>query len=72
MALTKEQKQEIITPTASFPKNTGSTESQIKILSNGIKNLSQHLKNHPKDFSAKRGLFMRNSKRRRLLKYLAK
>lgn len=71
MALTKEQKQEIITPTVSFPKNTGSTESQIKILSNGIKNLSQHLKNHLK-FSAKRGLFMRNSKRRRLLKYLAK
>ncbi|WP_349401618.1 SSU ribosomal protein S15p [Candidatus Phytoplasma solani] len=72
MSLTKKQKEEIIKSTVSFPKNTGSSEVQIAILSEEIKKLSEHLKKHPHDFHSKRGLFMKNSKKRSLLKYLGK
>ncbi|BAD04221.1 MAG: 30S ribosomal protein S15 [Candidatus Phytoplasma asteris] len=71
MALTKEQKQEIIKQNSRFAKDTGSSEVQIAILSAEIKQLSEHLKQHPHDFHSKRGLFMKNSKRRDLVKYLA-
>ncbi|MBS2126516.1 30S ribosomal protein S15 ['Fragaria x ananassa' phyllody phytoplasma] len=72
MALTKQQKKEIIEKHASFAKNTGSSEVQIAILSEEVKQLSEHLKKHPHDFHSKRGLFMKTSKRRNLLKYSGK
>ncbi|AGL90202.1 30S ribosomal protein S15 [Candidatus Phytoplasma australiense] len=72
MALTKKEKADIIKATASFEKNTGSSEVQIAILTEEIKRLSEHLKKYPHDFHSKRGLFMKNSKKRSLLKYLGK
>jgi small subunit ribosomal protein S15 len=72
VALNKEQKKEIIKQNSRFAKDTGSPKVQIDILSVEIEQLSAHLKQHPHDFHSKRGLFMKNSKRRNLLKYLAK
>ena len=53
-------------------KNTGSTESQIAIFTERIKNITSHLKSNKKDHSGRRGLVMLVSKRRKLLNYLRK
>jgi small subunit ribosomal protein S15 len=50
--------------------DTGSPEVQIAILSERIKELTEHFKTHKKDHSSRRGLLMLVSKRRRLLDYL--
>lgn len=70
MAVTKEKKQELIEKFGNDPKNTGSTESQIAILTERITDLTEHLKVHPKDFATRRGLLKMVGKRRRLLNYL--
>jgi len=51
-------------------KDTGSSEVQIALLSERIKELTAHLKKHPKDNHSRRGLLMMVSKRKRLLDYL--
>ena len=50
--------------------DTGSVEVQVAILSNRIKELTEHLKVHKKDHHSRRGLQIMVSKRRRLLDYL--
>ena len=50
--------------------DTGSPEVQVAILSERIKNLTEHLKDHGKDFHSRRGLLIMVSQRRRLLDYL--
>lgn len=50
--------------------DTGSTEVQIAILTEEIKELTKHLKDHRQDFSSRRGLFRKVGQRRRLLRYL--
>ncbi len=50
--------------------DSGSAEVQVAILSERIKNLTQHLKEHPKDHHTRRGLLMLVGKRRRLLVYI--
>lgn len=70
MALTKEEKQAIIERYKTHVKDTGSPEVQIAILTERIERLSQHLKEHPKDFHSRRGLLQMVGKRRRLLRYL--
>ncbi len=52
------------------PKDTGSPESQIALLTYRIQEIANHLKEHPKDFSAHRGLFRLVGQRKRLLAYL--
>ena len=52
--------------------DTGSVEVQVAILSNRIKELTEHLKSNKKDHSSRRGLLLMVSKRRRLLDYLDK
>lgn len=52
--------------------NTGSAESQIALFTYRIEYLTEHLKNHPKDNSTKRGLLKLVGKRRALLDYLKK
>ena len=52
--------------------DTGSTESQITLFTNRINDINNHLKEHRKDNSSRRGLMIMVSKRRRLLKYLQK
>jgi small subunit ribosomal protein S15 len=50
--------------------DTGSAEVQVALLSERIKDLTQHLQEHKKDHSSRRGLIMLVSRRRRLLDYL--
>ena len=72
MSVTKEKMVEI---TKDFGKNendSGSTETQIAIFTERIRNITGHLKQNKKDHSGRRGLVILVSKRRRLLDYLRK
>lgn len=70
MTLTKERKKEIIEQFKIHGEDTGSPEVQIALLTARIKELTDHLKRHPKDFHSRRGLFVMVGQRRRLLNYL--
>ena len=72
MALTKEVKQSIIKDFARDEKDTGSAEVQIAILTEEIKALTEHLKEHKHDFHSRRGLLKKVGQRRNMLNYLAK
>ena len=72
MSITKESKQEIISKFATNEKDTGSAEVQIAVISERIKNLSEHFKNHNHDKHSKRGLLALVNKRKKLLSYLSK
>ena len=70
MAITKEQKQEVISRFGANEKDTGKTEVQIALLTERITVLTAHLKSFTKDHSSRRGLLKLVGQRRRLLKYL--
>ncbi len=72
MALTKEAKQAIIKKYARDEKDTGSCEVQIAILTEEIKELTEHLKVHIHDHHSRRGLLKKVGQRRNMLNYLAK
>ena len=72
MALTKEVKQSIIKDFARDEKDTGSAEVQIAILTEEIRILTEHLKEHKHDFHSRRGLLKKVGQRRNMLNYLAK
>ncbi len=72
MGLAKEQKQEIIKKFGSHEGDTGSASVQIALLTERIKYLTEHFKQHPKDFHSRRGLLKLVGRRRKLLKYLKK
>ena len=68
--ITKDEKLELVKEHGNSEADTGSAEVQIAIFSTRIKELTEHLKNHPKDHSTRRGLLKLVGKRRRLLNYL--
>ena len=70
MSVTAEKKQEIIKDNARDKKDTGSPEVQVAILTERIRNLTEHFKSHNKDNHSRRGLLMMVNKRRTLLAYL--
>lgn len=70
MSITAERKRELIGEFAQGTSDTGSPEVQVAILSERIKNLTEHLNTHKKDFHSRRGLLMMVGQRRRLLDYL--
>ena len=70
--LDKETKEKIIGKFKIHPTDTGSSEVQIAILTEEIKQLTEHLQTHKKDFSSRRGLIKKVADRRKLLKYLGK
>ncbi|MGY4687300.1 30S ribosomal protein S15 [Petrotoga mexicana] len=70
--LDPEKKEELIEEFKINDKDTGSVEVQIALLSARIKHLTEHLKQHPKDYHSRRGLMMMVGKRRKMLKYLRK
>ena len=72
MSITKESKKEIISIFATNEKDTGSAEVQIAVISERIKNLTDHFKNHNHDNHSKRGLLALVNKRKKLLNYLSK
>ena len=72
MALTKDVKTSIIKKFARDEKDTGSAEVQIAILTEEIKILTEHLKEHSHDYHSRRGLLKKVGQRRNMLNYLAK
>lgn len=68
--ITKEEKQQLVNKFGNNPNDTGTPEVQIAIFSKRIERLTDHLKDHPKDFSTRHGLLKLVGKRRRLLNYL--
>ncbi len=70
MALTKEAKKAIMEEFKLHDSDTGSPEVQVAILTHRIKDITEHLKVHKKDFHTRRGLLKLIGKRRRLLDYL--
>ena len=70
--MTKERKQEIINTYKRDEKDTGSPEVQVALLTERIKELTEHLKVHQKDNHSRRGLLKMIGKRRNLLNYLSK
>ena len=72
MSVTAEKKAEIIKDNAQAKGDTGSPEVQVAILTERIRNLTEHFKSHHKDNHSRRGLLMMVNKRRSLLDYLKK
>jgi small subunit ribosomal protein S15 len=72
MSVTAEKKQEVIKDNAREDGDTGSPEVQVAILTERIRNLTEHFKAHHKDNHSRRGLLMMVNKRRSLLAYLKK
>lgn len=70
--LDKKMKQRIINKYKTHESDTGSSNIQIALLTEEIKLLSNHLKDHKKDQSSRRGLLRKVNERRKLLKYLQK
>lgn len=70
--LDKKNKEKIIKKFRVHDTDTGSSQVQIAILTEEIKELTEHLKKHKHDFSSRRGLLKKVSERRKLLKYLQK
>ena len=72
MSLEKSKKQQIIKDFAVNTNDTGSPEVQIAVLTERIRNLTEHMKDHKKDFISRRGLLLLVGQRRRLLDYVKK
>jgi small subunit ribosomal protein S15 len=70
MSVTGPRKQELIAEYARQSGDTGSPEVQVAILSERIRNLTDHLATHKKDFHSRRGLLVMVGQRRSLLDYL--
>ncbi len=70
MPISKERKQEIIAEYGKDASDSGSAEVQVAILTERIRELTEHLKVHKKDHHTRRGLLMLVGKRRRLLTYI--
>ena len=71
MALTTEQKAQILKDFAQKEGDTGSPEVQVALLSENINQLQGHFKDHHKDHHSRRGLIRIVNQRRKLLDYLA-
>ena len=72
MSITAERKQSLMGEFATAKGDTGSPEVQVAILSERIKNLTEHFKDHKKDNHSRRGLLKMVSQRRSLLDHLKK
>jgi small subunit ribosomal protein S15 len=69
-SISKERTAELIAEFGKNAQDSGSAEVQVAILTERIRNLTEHLKMHPKDHHTRRGLLMLVGKRRRLLVYI--
>lgn len=72
MPIHAERKKDIIQEFAIQKGDTGSPEVQIAVLTEHIRNLTEHLKTHRKDYTSRRGLLMMVGQRSKLLGYLRK
>jgi small subunit ribosomal protein S15 len=72
VALTTEQKKQILGEYGLHETDTGSPEAQVALLTKRIVDLTEHLKQHKHDHHSRRGLLLLVGRRRRLLKYVEK
>ncbi|MEE1372015.1 30S ribosomal protein S15 [Parolsenella sp.] len=72
MTISKERKAELIKEYGKNEQDSGSAAVQAAILTDRIRELTEHMKSHKKDFHTRRGLLMLVGKRRRLLSYIKK
>ena len=70
MSITQERKAELIAEFGKNDKDSGSASVQVAILSERIRNLTEHLKDNKKDFGSRRGLLAMVGQRRSLLDYI--
>lgn len=70
--LTKEQTTEITAGNRIHPTDTGSSDVQVALLTERIKQLTEHMRANRKDHHSQRGLIMLVGQRRRLLRYLSR
>ena len=70
LSITKERTAELVKEFGKNENDTGAVEVQVAILTERIRNLTEHLKDHLKDNHSRRGLMMLIGKRRGLLKYI--
>ena len=70
MSITQEKKAELVKEFGKNNKDSGSSAVQVAILSERIRNLTEHLKTHKKDFGSRRGLLAMVGQRRSLLDYI--
>ena len=70
MPIAQDHKAKVIAEFGTNPEDTGSPEVQIAVLTADIQAITEHLQTHPKDYSGRRGLLAKVSRRRRLLDYL--
>ena len=70
MSIKNERKAELIKEFGKTEKDSGSAAVQVAILSERIRNLTEHLKTHKKDFGSRRGLLSMVGQRRNLLDYI--
>ena len=68
--ISKEKKQVLMTEYKTHDNDTGSPEVQIAVLTERIRELTEHMKIHVKDFHSRRGLLKMVGRRRKLLRYL--
>ncbi len=68
--ITKEKKAEAVAKLARSEKDVGSPEVQVSVLTERIKEVTEHVKENKHDFMAKRGLMQMVGQRKKLLKYL--
>ena len=72
MSIEKEKTKELVKTFGSGINDSGSADVQVAILTERIKNLTEHLKIHKKDFGSRRGLLTMVGQRRNLLQYIKK
>ena len=72
MAVSKERKAELVRQYGKDEHDSGSAAVQVALLTERIRGLTEHMKQHKKDFHTRRGLLMLVGKRRRLLSYIKK
>ena len=70
MSITAERKQELIQEYRTSEGDCGSAQVQVAVLTERIRNITEHLKSNKKDYASRRGLLMMVGRRTRLLRYL--
>lgn len=70
MPISPSRRLEIVNEYRTHPTDSGSPEVQVALLTEGIKDLTEHLKSHKHDYASRRGLTQMVSKRTRLTNYL--
>lgn len=70
MSITAERKQELMKEYGISENDVGSAQVQVAVLTERIRNITEHLKSNKKDYASRRGLLMMVGRRTRLLRYL--